>query len=209
MMKILAVADDESSYYYSDYEDGRLAGFDMILACGDLPRVYLEFLTTMSSCPLFYIRGNHDDGLIEEPPGGCVCVEDRVIEYRGLRIAGLGGSYRYGNGKNMYTEAQMRRRARRLMPKILRKGGIDILMTHAPARGLGDFDSLSHRGFETFGRMIQRYRPAYFIHGHIHTNYGIHIPRFTEMDGTTIINAYQHCSFQAERKPSGRKGVHP
>ena len=194
--RILAVADDESRYYYEDYEPGRLEGLDLILACGDLSRVYLEFLTTMAPCPVLYIRGNHDDPLEEDPPGGCICVEDRVYVYQGLRIAGLGGSYRYREGGNMYTEEQMRRRALRLAPAILRRGGIDILMTHAPARGINDFDSLTHRGFETFRRLLERYRPGYLVHGHIHKNYGIHIPQRTQWNGTTVINAYDHCVFE-------------
>ena len=196
--RILAVADDESRCYYEDYRKGNLDGFDLILACGDLHRTYLEFLTTMAKCPVLYIRGNHDDPLMEEPPGGCICVEDQVYVHEGLRIAGLGGSYRYRDGRNMFTEAQMRKRARRLMPKIRRHNGLDILMTHAPARGINDFDSLSHRGFETFRDLLDRYHPQVFVHGHIHKNYGVRIPQRTEWNGTTVINAYEHCIFEIE-----------
>ena len=196
--RILAVADDESTCYYENYRQGNLDGFDLILACGDLPRVYLEFLTTMAKCPVLYIRGNHDDALMEEPPGGCICVEDQVYVHEGLRIAGLGGSHRYRDGRNMFTEAQMRKRARRLMPKIRKHNGLDILMTHAPARGINDFDSLSHRGFETFRDLLNRYHPQVFVHGHIHKNYGIRIPQRTELEGTTVINAYEHCIFEIE-----------
>ena len=60
-MRILAVADDESKYYYEYYSPGKLDDFDLIIACGDLHKVYLEFLTTMASCPVLYVRGNHDD----------------------------------------------------------------------------------------------------------------------------------------------------
>ena len=196
--RILAVADDESRCYYEDYRQGNLDEFDLILACGDLHRTYLEFLTTMAKCPVLYIRGNHDDALMEEPPGGCICVEDQVYVHDGLRIAGLGGSHRYRDGRNMYTEAQMRKRARRLMPKIRKQGGLDILMTHAPARGVNDFDSVSHRGFETFRDLLDRYHPQVFVHGHIHKNYGVRIPQRTDLNGTTVINAYEHCIFEIE-----------
>ena len=97
-----------------------------------------------------------------------------------------------------YTEEQMRKRARRLMPKIRRHNGLDILMTHAPARGINDFDSLSHRGFETFRELLDRYHPQAFVHGHIHKNYGVRIPQRTELGGTTVINAYEHCIFEIE-----------
>ena len=194
-MKILAVADDESKYYYEYYTPGKLDGIDLILACGDLHKVYLEFLTTMASCPVLYVRGNHDDILLDDPPGGCVCIEDTVFEYNGLRIAGLGGSFKYREGKNMFTEEEMGKRVRKLGKKIRKHNGIDILVTHAPARGVNDFDSISHRGFEAFNRFIEKYHPSYFVHGHIHKNYGVHIPQKSEYNGTTIINAYEHFIF--------------
>ena len=42
-MKILAIADEESRYFYDFYMPGRLDEFDLILACGDLKAKYLEF----------------------------------------------------------------------------------------------------------------------------------------------------------------------
>ena len=194
-MKILAVADDESKYYYEHYAPGKLDDFDLILACGDLHKVYLEFLTTMAGCPVLYVRGNHDDILMEDPPGGCICIEDTVYEYEGLRIAGLGGSFKYREGRNTFTEEEMEKRVRKLGKAIRKHGGVDVLVTHAPARGLNDFDSISHRGFEAFNHFMEKYHPTYFVHGHIHKNYGIHIPQISERNGTTIINAYEHCVF--------------
>lgn len=181
-IRVLAVADDESKYYYDYYRDGILDEFDLILACGDLSKVYLEFLTTMAKCPVLYIRGNHDDRLTEDPPGGCECIEDKVFVFRGLRIAGLGGSFKYKDGKCMYTEAQMKKRALKLVPSIIKHKGVDILMTHAPAKGINDFESLPHQGFETFNWFMEKFHPKYMIHGHMHMNYGMHIPRFTLYD---------------------------
>ena len=181
--------------YYDFYTPGRLAQFDLILACGDLKREYLEFLVTMARCPLLYVRGNHDDALERRPPEGCVCVEDRVYDYQGIRILGLGGSHRYREGSNMYTEAQMERRIRRQKLRLWKTGGFDILLTHAPARHINDFDTISHRGFECFVGLLEEYRPRYFVHGHIHRNYGLNIPQRTIYGDTTILNAYSKCVF--------------
>ena len=197
-MRILAVADAEAKYYYDYYQPGKLAEFDLILACGDLHRAYLEFLVTMAGCPVVYVRGNHDDRFAENPPEGCVCVEDQIYVHDGVRILGLGGSYRYRRGDNMYTERQMRRRIRRLWFQLRRHRGFDILLTHAPARGINDFDSLSHRGFECFVKLIDRYRPKYFVHGHIHKNYGTRIPQRTQHGETLVINAYEYYKFDYE-----------
>ena len=195
-MKILAVADVEAKYFYDYYQPGKLKEFDLILACGDLRRAYLEFLVTMAGCPVLYVRGNHDDGLEVNPPEGCVCVEDRIYVHEGVRILGLGGSFRYREGDNMYTERQMRRRIRRLCFQLWKHKGFDILLTHAPARGVNDFDSLSHRGFECFTKLLDRYKPRYFIHGHIHKNYGARIPQKTQRGDTMIINACEYCKFE-------------
>ena len=194
-MKILAVSDVAAKYYFDYYTPGKLDGVDLILSCGDLSREYLEFLVTMAHCPLLYVYGNHDDRFELYPPEGCDCIDDRLYVYNGIRILGLGGSFRYRDGKHMFTEEQMRRRVKKLKRALQKNGGFDILMTHAPARHFNDFDNLSHRGFECFGELVEQYRPKYFIHGHIHTNYGIRIPQISRLGETTVINACDHCLF--------------
>lgn len=197
-MRILAVADTVSKYLYDYYTPGKLSGFDLILACGDLGKDYLEFLVDASASTVLYIRGNHDDSFEDNPPQGCVCIEDRIYNHNGVRIMGLGGSNKYREGKNMYTEKQMSRRVRKMKWKIFWRGGIDIFVTHAPARHLNDFDSLSHRGFECFNYVLKKYKPKYFVHGHIHKNYGRNIPQRSKYGDTEVINAYDYCIFEYE-----------
>lgn len=191
-MKILLVADVESKYLYDYYKPGKLKGYDLIISCGDLNAEYLEFLVTMAGCPLLYVHGNHDDYARE--PEGCICIDDKIVEVNGLRIMGLGGCYRYREGKYMFTESAMRRRVRRLRRKVDKLGGVDIFVTHAPARHINDFETLPHRGFECYTAFIRSYHPRYFIHGHIHQSYG-HIPRLSEYEQTTIINACERYTF--------------
>ena len=195
-MRILAVADEESKYFYDYYSPGKLDGFDLILACGDLRKEYLEFLATLAHCPVLYVHGNHDDSFDAAPPGGCICVEDQIYTYRGVRILGLGGSYRYRDGTHMYTESQMARRIRKLKFRLWRSGGFDILMTHAPARHINDFDALPHRGFVCFTNLLEQYRPKYFVHGHIHRSYGPNIPQRSSHGDTTTINASGYYVFE-------------
>ena len=198
-MRILAVSDETSGYYYDYYVRGRLDEFDLILSCGDLKREYLEFLVTMAHCPLVYVRGNHDEGYTEAPPEGCECADGELLEIGGLRILGLGGAYEYRKGENMYSERKMKRRIRKLRRKLRKSGGFDILLTHAPARGLGDLDTLPHRGFECFLELLEEYRPRYHVHGHVHLNYGHGISRVLQHGDTTVINACGHYAFDFER----------
>lgn len=204
-MKILALSDTEAKSLYDYYRPGKLKGYDLILACGDLRVDYLEFLVTMASCPLLYVHGNHDESWQREPEG-CICVDDRVYEYRGLRILGLGGAYRYREGRWLFTERQMKCRICRLSLALRRSRGFDILLTHAPARGINDFDSLSHRGFECFRTLLEKYRPQYFIHGHVHRSYGKDLPKVCRFGETTVVNAWEYCVIDTEEKAPEETG---
>ena len=199
-MRILTVSDVESKRYYEYFKKGSLDSFDLILSCGDLHPEYLEFLVTMAHCPLLYVHGNHDDRYGREPDG-CICVDDKLYVCKGLRIVGLGGSYRYRDGKYMYTEHEMKRRIFRLGYRLRRSGGFDILLTHAPVRGLGDLEDLPHRGFNCFRRLLDRWQPRYFIHGHVHRNYGHQIQQKSRYGDTTVINACDYCIIEIPDAP--------
>ena len=192
-MNILAVADEEVRCFYDCYTPGILDEFDLILACGDLRAKYLEFLVTMARCPLLYVRGNHDDRFSKSPPEGCICIENQIYEYRGIRILGLGGAYRYSDGDNMYTEKEMKRRIQKMKRQLRRHKGFDILLTHAPAYQIHDLEHISHRGFQCFVDLMEAYEPRYFIHGHVHRNYGHEIPQVSGYKNTTVINASGYC----------------
>ena len=77
--------------------------------------------------------------------------------------------------------------------QLWRKKGIDILLTHAPAYQLNDMEHMTHRGFQCFRDIMEIYKPKYFIHGHVHKNYGRSIPQKCSYENTTVINACGHC----------------
>ena len=85
----------------------------------------------------------------------------------------------------------MEKRIRKLRLKLWMKKGFDILLTHAPAKGHNDQEDLAHRGFEAFGTLMEKYRPKYMVHGHVHMNYGREIPRESRYKNTTVINAFE------------------
>ena len=194
-MRILAIADEP----FPGLPDLTGARPDLIVSCGDLPWEDLERIVDAANVPLLYVPGNHDPALVparspdtslipivsphlEDPPGprGCTSVDGHIEDVRGLRIAGLGGSVRYREGPNQYTQAEMARRARRLadraLVKRLRDGHrVDIVLTHAPPRGVGDDDDRPHQGFDAFHALVHRLRPRLLLHGHIHP-YGIERP---------------------------------
>ena len=174
MVKILFISDtvmpqlENTANLRRHYND-----LDMIISCGDMPRSYLEFITSITGAPLYYVRGNHDERYLEEPPGG-VDLHQQFVEYKGLTLFGLEGSIRYNRGKIQYTQFEMWRMVWGHLPKLkyrqLRKGhGVDIFVTHSPARDIHDGEDFPHRGFDAFLPLMRWCRPRYMVHGHVHT----------------------------------------
>lgn len=188
-MRVLLIADEESLYLWDHYKPEKLQGIDLILSAGDLKHTYLEFLVTMASVPVGYIHGNHDACYEQTPPEACICLEDRVVNFGGLRVLGLGGSVRYRPGLHQYTQREMSRRIRRLRAALWRSGGVDLVLTHAPVYGLGDLPGTAHEGFKAFRTLLDNYKPKYLVHGHVHRRYGVDVPRTLEYQETKIINA--------------------
>ena len=60
-MKILAIADEECKALWDYFTPDKLEGVELIIACGDLSRHYLEYLATMAPMPVLYVHGNHDE----------------------------------------------------------------------------------------------------------------------------------------------------
>lgn len=172
-MKILAVSDIELPKMQNvPYLRRAYGDIDLLVSCGDLSASYLEFITSVLNVPLFYVRGNHDEQYYERPPGG----DDlhlRTIRYQGLSFAGLEGCLRYNRrGRLQYTEAEMLAHVLQFAPgmwwRLLRRGaGVDIMVTHAPPRGIHDRPDQAHRGFWAFRVLIRLFRPRYLLHGHV------------------------------------------
>ena len=127
------------------------------------------------------------------------CIYDK---HHDLIIAGLGGSMLYNNGDSQYSEKQMQWRINRLIPRLIynrkRYGrALDILVTHAPPRGMGDGEDLCHKGFECFLSFMAKYKPRYLLHGHVHLD-DINAKRLSEYCDTKVINIYKNYILEDE-----------
>ena len=188
-VRVLAVSDEVDEAIAAD--PGPARGADLIVACGDLPFEYLGSLMNALDVPLVFVPGNHDPDLsgyrssragltlragmpVRAPwPDGAVNADGHVVDAAGLRLAGLGGCLRYRDGPNQYTDRQQARRALALRAaarwRRQRDGrGVDVLLTHAPPRGVGDGDDPPHRGFTALHSLTAVLRPAVLLHGHVH-----------------------------------------
>jgi len=187
-MKILIISDEESEYIWN-LADDFLKSIDFTISCGDLKSEYLRFIVTMTNKPLFYVHGNHDSHYLRSEPEGCDCIDDTIMEYKGIRMMGLGGSPRYKPGPFQYTNKEMKRRYNRLKSKFLFNKQLDLLITHSPAKGLGDGEDFAHQGFNLFNTILDKHKPIYHLHGHYHLNYG-NCERIIKYENTTIINGH-------------------
>jgi calcineurin-like phosphoesterase family protein len=207
MPRALAVADEVEPWLWT--ESVRQHQVDLVLAAGDLPFDYLDYLCSTLDRPCVLVPGNHDpdlsgyranrgmwmrDGLPEPWPGppGAVNADGRVVEVAGLRIAGLGGSLRYKPGPNQWTQAQQGRRARLLRLRAALRGGrgVDVLLTHAPPRHCGDREDPAHQGFECLHGLVGALRPKMLVHGHIHPH-GSPVPD-RQLGDTAVVNVVGH-----------------
>lgn len=198
-MKILVLADQESKYLWDYFEKSKVADIDLIISCGDLKPQYLSFLATISTAPVLYVHGNHDGRYENQPPEGCICIEDDIYVHDGVRILGLGGSQLYNYGPHQYSEKDMCRRVHKLWKKLWKHKGFDILVTHSPAYHFNDGEDLPHRGFQIFHHLLVKYKPSYFVHGHMHMSYDWRLQTKREMpynDNTTVILAYERYVFE-------------
>lgn len=206
-MKILALSDQVVDHIYSPQVRDRFAGVRLVVGCGDLPDYYLEYVVSMLNVPFLHVPGNHDlphsadrwdrttrDLPIPREAGS---LDGRIVHEQGLLLAGLGGSVRYRpDGVHQYTQAEMTRRIMALTPRLwlnrMRYGrALDILVTHAPPKGIHDGADPAHVGFSAFNRFIARFRPRYVLHGHSHV-WRRDTIMTTQVGSTAVLNVYPY-----------------
>lgn len=189
-MRILIVSDRVESVLNDGGAPSRFPGVELILSCGDVPPEYLRFLRGIFGVPLYYVLGNHDIRHASKPPEGCINLNRELVSFRGMKMLGLEGSRWYNGGPHQYTEMQMKWTLTKLRPTLWRRGGVDLVLTHAPPRYVQDAEDPCHRGFRGFRWLIDKYSPKYFVHGHIHDLFIEPSERVTVVNKTKVINSY-------------------
>ncbi len=191
-MKILAVSDNrQPQFLNSEFLKQHYGHVEMLISCGDMDPDYLDFIASILSLPLYYVKGNHDHQYTSETPGG-IDLHLRTAEYKGVVMAGMQGSIRYNKGDLQYSELEMTTRVLRMMPGLLArriaKGyGVDIFAAHSPPRNINDGKDYAHRGFRAFRWLIRWGQPRYLIHGHVDL-YDQRVPREAQFLKTSVVN---------------------
>ena len=221
-LKILCISDKIDPLIYSSNVKKRFNDIDLILSSGDLELKYYGFIVSSLNKPLLFVFGNHNlkslscyrksnqqfnfekfDKITNLPPSyGSIYLGDKVKNIKSLLVAGLGGSMKYNQGPNQFSEFEMTLKILKISPRLLYNRifhgrWLDILLTHAPPRGLGDRDDRCHQGFGIFRTFLKLFKPRYLLHGHIHL-YDINASREILFMETKIVNIYEHQIIEIE-----------
>lgn len=190
-MKILTVADTVSNELLEPVRGGPLyTDIDLVISCGDLPPEYLSSLKHRYDVPLMYVLGNHDLRYGSSPPAGCRYIDRQMVTFNDKRIVGFSGSRWYNGGMNQYTEKEMGSFIGKMRFTLWRNGAPDIVVTHAAPRHVKDAEDRCHKGFKSFHKIINKYNPSHFFHGHIHKLFEDDAERTTVVNTTQVINSY-------------------
>jgi Icc-related predicted phosphoesterase len=201
LVKVLSISDKIVPFIYSPKVKVKFGHVDFVIACGDLPYYYQEYVISVLNKPLFFVRGNHDPeteysetGSYNQPLGG-FDLHRSVIRHNGVLMTGVEGSIRYKReGVFQYTQFQMWLHVIRLMPgliynRIVHGRFLDIFVSHAPPWKIHDADDIPHHGVKAFRWFIQVFKPKVHFHGHTHV-YGSDTIIKTQFMDTQVINSY-------------------
>jgi len=198
-MRILAVSDVDDEAVMGSLAS-KVGTIDLVIGCGDLNYDYLDYVATALGAPLRAVHGNHDvpPENLDDPAIAVwwrgIDLHGRVVLVNGVLFAGLEGSPVYSDGPYQSGEFEVWLAIVKMVPSLvlnrLRRGRfLDVLVTHAPPRGIHDQSDLAHRGFGAFRTFLRLFKPRYHLHGHTHV-YDRRTPTTTRFGRTTVMNAY-------------------
>ena len=200
-MKILSISDTVIPVIYSPLIREKFSGVECVIACGDLPYYYQEYIISSLNVPPFFVHGNHDSeveysdhGECNYPHGG-TNLHKKVFRHKGLLLAGVQGSILYSNSsKFQYAQSQMWSFVLQLVPglfwnRLFYGRFLDVFVTHAPPWGIHDGPDYPHIGIKAFRWLNRVFKPQIHVHGHIHVYQPTTITE-TQLGDTTVVNTY-------------------
>lgn len=203
---ILAVTDEIDPRIHSETLRERMGDVAFIVSCGDLPASYLEFIADALNRPVYYVLGNHAEELTRRCSGHSVCkpagaidIGGRIVKDpgTGLILAGFPGCLRYReNDPAQFSEWEIGVMAAKMAPRLHMNRHqfgrpLDLLVTHAPPRNVNDRPDPAHRGFKTLRGFLEKWRPPYHVHGHVHL-YDRSQPSAQRFGETEVINVFPY-----------------
>lgn len=206
-MKILCISDQIDPRIYSEQINSLYSDVDFVLAAGDLPMEYLDFVANRLGKPLYFIFGAHSlKAFPTYHKGGTqkqslkseygTYIDLKTVNEGGLLITGVSGAKQTKTGENQFSESTMKWKLFKLLPKLilnkLRYGRfLDILVTYSPP---SDSPEPNVAGYKCFADFIRKFKPRYALHGQIHLYNGQE--RKTQLHSTEVINVFSQYTLE-------------
>jgi uncharacterized protein len=166
-VKVLAIADRPT--HVDPAQVALQHDVDAVVTLGDLQPSWIEPLERLR-LPKVGVYGNHDDQRYMDWYG----IDDlhlrRLDLDQGLSFAGFEGCVAYRRGAGRVGPSYSQKEARRLVRKL---PAADVLVCHCPPAGVNDDPSdRAHVGFEALREYVDKHRPRWLLHGHVHPTPG-------------------------------------
>jgi predicted phosphodiesterase len=181
-IKMILISDTHSTLDEEDFKAflARHPEYDICLLLGDHSKYDIEtILEFVDNDKIYCLLGNHDSNYIEEFK--LKSLHGKVIEVNGVKLLGIGGSYRYKDEE---------------FPSLTQKESIELLNDHDKVDILVSHDSTfnsnmkgypAHQGLFGITYYLFKNKVPYHIHGHLHDPY-----RRILKNGTQQIGAYNY-----------------
>lgn len=167
-LKLIVISD---SHGFFAFGENRLPEFlseiekyDLCILLGDIHEYDMkQIVKYIPKTRIIALRGNHDSYDLYEH-FGIKEISGKTVSFKGVRFAGIEGSFRYKNGIfPSFTQYESLCLAQRMKEA-------DVLLSHD-----GMFEhstsNISHAGLVGITYYIYKYSPLWHIHGHLHTAY--------------------------------------
>lgn len=168
-LRVLAASDEPDPALDEAVNRKALEPIDLIVGSGDLAPDRLAFLADAFHAPLVFVRGNHDrGGPWPEPsqlPRASIGFDERTVP--GMPVLAL--PWPSGDREPpRHDEGAAWRQVLRLGGRrLLHRGAVPLVVSHVPPQGAGDTPTDAyHRGFDAYRFVLDRLRPALWLHGH-------------------------------------------
>jgi Icc-related predicted phosphoesterase len=168
---------------------------EIIILLGDLFYEWIEELRGID-IPIIGVTGNHDFDLNMNPDKsdpieriGGVRLHLNTFTHKGIKFAGFNGdmAYVYAENNSPYWKGGDMDGMRKELEQMKDLESVDVLLTHFPSEGTLDTPHiLGHKGIRAFRDYIDRVKPKYHFHGHMHK------PMEAKIDGTEVACVYPY-----------------
>lgn len=167
-LKLIIISDTHGELALGNGFDEFISGveeYDLCIILGDIYSYELEkILEYILPERIIALRGNHDSFDVYDK-FGIRNINGKVVNYNGIRFAGIEGSFKYKNGEfPAYTQEES------LIISSSMPEKADIMLSHDCMFEKEQYDK-AHQGLAGITHYVYKNGVRWHIHGHIHKSY--------------------------------------